>query len=342
MPRASAGAEAAADCAGLAQAPLQPAYYVYGPMEADALARHLLERVRARLRQIAGDALEVVRLSGAPAWADAATQARSLSLGGRRLVVAETEGEPAPAVAEALARALSTPAPGVTLFVREGPVRGRAGASLERLRKGAWAVRAVVPDRRAAQALLARMGEGEGIAWGSGASAYLFERTGESLLLALGEVRKYRDILPEGAALERADIERLTPAASAARVYPVGEAYLSADLPTALRAATAALEAGETPFGVAGWLARQARLLAQARAYVEACRAAGERPDGAALAAALGLQPWQARAFLSATMRGRPDPSSAPALLLQADLDMKGAMPAPIALTRLLFDLIAA
>lgn len=341
MPKASAAAAGALDCVALAEAPLRPAYYVYGPAEAEALSRHLLARVRERLGEMAGAGLGVHRLSGPEAAAQAATEARTRSLGGRRLIVAETEGEPSPRVGEALARALSAPAPGVTLFVREGPVRGRAGPALDGLRKGPWAVRAAIPDRRAAVALLTRMGSGQGIAWGGGAAALLFERVGENLLLALGEIRKYRDILPPGAALERPTIERLTPPGSAARVYPVGEAYLAADLAGALGAAAAALAAGETPFGIAAWLARQVRLLNQARAYVEGRRSAGERPEAPALAGALGLEPWQARGFLAAAARGRPDPRGAAARLLQADLEMKGAMPAPLALDRLIVDLIA-
>lgn len=325
---------------GLAEAPLRPAYYVYGPAEAEALVRYLFERVRERLGEIDGDTLEVSRLDGAGAAAQAAGAARTLSLGGRRLIVAEIEADIAPAVAAALALALSAPAPGVTLFVREGTGRGRASAALERLRKGAWAVRAQVPDRRAAVAFLTRMGEGHGLRWGAGAPAYLLERVGDNLLLALGEVRKYRDILPVEGALERSLIERLTPLESAARVFPVGEAYLAADLPRALAAAHAALMAGDSPFAVAAWLGRQAQHLARAKAYAASCTAQGGRPEAAGLAAAIGLQAWQARALLAAAVRGRPDPAGAAARLLRADLEMKGAMPAPLALDRLLVDLI--
>lgn len=332
---------APADPVAMAEAPLRPAYYVYGPADADALARYLLGRLRERLGEVAGGGLEVVRLFGPEAGAQAATQARTRSLGGRRLIVADLEGEVSAALVQALALALEAPAPGVTLYVREAPPRGRASAALERLRKGPWGVRAAVPDRRAAVALLARMGDGKGIRWGSGAAACLFERVGEDLGLALGEIAKYRDVLAPGAALERATIEALTPAASAARVYPVGEAYLAADLPAALRAAQAALAAGDTPFGVAAWLARQARLLAASCAYVKARTAAGERPEAAALAAAVGVQPWQAKSLLAAALRRRPDPEGAAARLLEADIEMKGAMPAPLALDRLIIDLIA-
>ncbi|MCL6596637.1 MAG: hypothetical protein K6V73_10570 [Firmicutes bacterium] len=337
-----AGDRGAADADAVLRAaagPLRPAYYVYGPAEGEAAARFLLDRVRERVREIAGPELQVERVEGEGAWQAAAHRARALTLGGRRLVVAAPEGEPTPAAAEALARALAAPAPGTTLFVREPPALAPRTGAAAALRRGPWAVAARAPDRRQAPAWLLRAGEAMGVRWGAGAAAFLYTRVGEDMLLALSEAAKLRDVLAPDGEVDRAAVERLTPAAVAARIHPVGEAYLAGDTAAALRAAHDALEAGTSPFAVAGYLARQVRLLRQAQAVAAE---AGGRVDLETLARALSLAPWQARPFASALARGRPDPRGAFAALLAADLDMKGRMPPSLALDRLILALTQA
>lgn len=338
----STGRSARPGAGAAAEAPLQAAYYVFGPAEGEVLWLYLTDRLRDRLRRMAGPDLTVVRLDGPGAWQAAASEGRTRALAGSRLILAQPEGAPGDGAGQALARALAQPAPGVTLAVREPVLDGRRrDAAMTDLRASAAAIEAAALDRRAAAAFVAQAGQAMGLAWGPGAAAFLFGRVGEDPLLAWGELAKYRDILAPGAALDRTAIERLTPLASAARVYPVGDAYLAGDLAGALRTAHAAMDAGESAFGLAGFLGRQAHLLAQAHAYAAACRERGERLEGEGLAAAIGVRPWQARPLLGALGRGRPDPAGAPTALVVADLELKSGMPVGLAVDRLLMALLA-
>lgn len=337
----SSRTEARTTCVEAAEAPLRRAYYVYGPAEGEALWRHLRARIEARLREMAGDGLTLVRLEGPDAWQGAGTEARTLAFGGQRLIVAVPEGAPGEGVAGALGRAMDAPAPGVTLLLREPVGDGRRrGQDVGALRASPHGVEAPALDRRASAAFVAQAGEALGLRWGPGAPAFLYQQVGEDLLLALGELDKYRDVLAPDAALDRTTIERLTPGASAARVYPVGDAYLAGDLAAALAAAHAAMEAGEGAFGIAGYLARQVRLLAGARAYAAERRGAGERVDAEGMASALGLRPWQARPLAAAAARPRPRSDGGFVALVEADLDLKSGMPPALAIDRLLIRLI--
>lgn|GEM_PF-6231391 len=331
-----------ADAGALADAPLRASYYVYGPVKAEAVADHLLARVRARLVELASPPLQVVRLEGAMAWQAAAFEARTFGLGGRRLIVARPEGSPGPAVAEALTRALDQPAPGVCLWVREPAEGGRADRVVAALRKGAWAAEAAAPDRRGAPGFLDRAARAWGVTLAPGTAVFLFGRVGEDLSLALGELAKYRDVWPDGSAVDRAAVERLTPDTSAARVFAVGDAYLQGDLAAALRAARAALQGGESPFALTAHLERQVRLLQAARGLVDEARAAGRRLAGDQAAAALGLAAWQVRGAVAAAERGRPDPAGAVAELLACELDMRSGVPPALAVDRVLVRLLAA
>ena len=325
---------------GLKDLPVRAGYYLFGPER--ALVRFYRQAIRERIENGArekAETLSVRRFEGEGAWEKAAAEARLMSFDPCRLVLALPQGIPDPKVVTALERALDHPAPGVTLIVEE-PVwsaRERPGTRLGPLRKSPQAMEAAELKPPQARAFVGAYAERLGLTLEGGALDRLLTLTGHHLETCLTELEKFAACLEIPVVLPEV-VDRLTPAEEDASIFPVGDALLAGDLTGALRAAERTLASGQSAFGLVGYVARQAGLLAQASRLLDGTDGRpGSDEDTVALP---GVAPWQKAKLLAAARRHPLDGPCAARAILEAQLALRSNIPERLAVTELLWTLL--
>lgn len=317
------------------------AYYLYGPER--AWLRVYLPVIRERVAQEAGEGgpLPVMLVEGEGAWHRAAAEARRFGLERRRLVLARPTGLPEAPVVAALAKALAGPAPGVVLVVVEPEWSGRdrPAARLGPLRRSPQALEMPALDATQAGSFLVAYGRRLGLEVKAEAARELWVRTGGVLETCLTELEKFAASLPTPVLTVDA-VRTLTPAADEATVFPVGDAVLRGDLTGALAAAERALAAGQSAFGLVGYVARQVGLVMAVR-RLAALGLGDLRPES--VANTLGVPPWQARRLLATARDPRTvggEDTSAARAILDAQIGLRSSVPERVVVTELLLALL--
>lgn len=323
--------------------PVRASYYLFGPER--ALVRFYRESVRRGAEDRAtadGQTLSVRRFEGEDAWSRAAAEARLISFDPYRLILALPAGVPDLKTVAGLAKALENPASGVTLLVEE-PVwsgRERPAQRLSPLRKGPLALEARELRPQEALSFAAQAAKELGLSIQAGALQALFRRTGHRLDSCLTELEKFHASLPTSEVTVQT-VEWLTPSDETATIFPVGDALLAGDLRAALCAAEQALSAGQSAFGLVGYIARQVSLITQAQSLIRAGKGGpASAASDEAVAKALGVAPWQGQKMVRAARRSRFDGTSGARAILEAQLGLRSSTPERLVVAELLWNLL--
>jgi DNA polymerase-3 subunit delta len=132
------------------------------------------------------------------------------------------------------------------------------------------------------------------------ARALLVESVGADLAVLAGELDKLAAAVPESRAIGIADVARVTAAARAHGNFEVADAVCARDAAGATRLLAQTLDEGAQPIALVGALASSLRPVLAGAELV----ARGQGPEQAARA--LGVAPYQRRAFLRGVQAYRP------------------------------------
>jgi len=218
----------------------------------------------------------------------------------------EGEAPPAPESSKGQSKALLNyldlvPETTDLVFVEDDTLRG--GALLRRIMELQRDHRAAIvvcqtPRRSDLPGWIRARARQRGVNLDAGALADLTEFVGDDLRQVDQELIKLADYTADKRTITRADVRRLVPATRAANIFALVDALGMDDANTAGRLLQHALDAdGEQPLRLLGMIARQYRLLIQAKAL----QAQGARP--LEMAKELGVPDWTAPKLL--TQAGR-------------------------------------
>jgi DNA polymerase-3 subunit delta len=146
----------------------------------------------------------------------------------------------------------------------------------------------------------------------------LVDIVGRDLRRLDGEAEKIAAFAGDAGSVSMSDVDAVAAASAETSVFELTDAVGERDAARSLRLLGKLLDAGETPLGIEGMLARHVRALIGAKALSER----GLQPD--AMAGEIGMAPWQARnAARQASRYEAPELARALAGLAAAEEEMK-------------------
>ncbi len=313
----------------IAAGQVAPAYLVHGPDR----VRHeeVLGALRQRLLAPVLGVLDETVVEGEPTAVSAVVEAASVPSfgGGRRLVVVRADplfradAEAAQAQAE-LAAFLEHPPPSACVLLlteHEVPASNRLLAAV---RKAGRVVSARRPGPRELAAWLQAEAKARGKVLPPVLADFLVQRCQSERLLLRNELEKLCAYAGDRRELAREDVLAVVGKSREERVFDLVDAVLAGRAGQATDLLRDLLRQGESPLGILALLARQYRLIWQARR----ARNPGE------LARMLSLHPYAAeKAWRQARVLGEGELAAALQAILEAEKAIrKGALPPEVAL----------